>query len=83
MLAPAVTYLRVSTKEQATKGGHDEGFSIPAQRGANHAKADTLGASIVKEFVDAGGVGEESRPSRAAGDDRLRQGPQGRVLHRP
>lgn len=54
LLAPAVTYLRVSTKEQATKGGRDEGFSIPAQRAANHAKADTLGAAIVKEFVDAG-----------------------------
>ncbi|MFV0435159.1 MAG: recombinase family protein [Leucobacter sp.] len=53
-LALAVTYLRVSTKEQATKGGQDEGFSIPAQRAANHAKADTLGASIMKEFVDAG-----------------------------
>jgi site-specific DNA recombinase len=53
-LAPAITYLRVSTKEQATKGGQGEGFSIPAQRAANHAKADALGAEIVKEFVDAG-----------------------------
>ena len=25
----AVSYLRVSTKEQASKGGRDEGFSIP------------------------------------------------------
>ena len=31
----AVSYLRVSTKEQASKGGRDEGFSIPAQREAN------------------------------------------------
>src|SRR5690554_2430321 len=54
MLAPAVTYLRVSTKEQATKGGRDEGFSIPAQRAANHSKAESLGASLIKEFVDAG-----------------------------
>lgn len=53
-LAPAITYLRVSTKEQATKGGHDEGFSIPAQRAANYAKADSIGATVVKEFVDAG-----------------------------
>ncbi|WP_454295146.1 hypothetical protein [Salana multivorans] len=30
----AVSYLRVSTKEQASKGGRDEGFSIPAQREA-------------------------------------------------
>jgi hypothetical protein len=30
--ARAVTYLRVSTKEQAQKGGRNEGYSIPAQR---------------------------------------------------
>ena len=30
----AVIYLRVSTKEQAEKGGEKEGFSIPAQREA-------------------------------------------------
>ncbi len=50
----AVTYQRVSTKEQATKGGRDEGFSIPAQREANARKAEALGARIVAEFVDAG-----------------------------
>ena len=50
----AVTYQRVSTKEQASKGGHDEGFSIPAQREANTHKAASLGARIVAEFVDAG-----------------------------
>ncbi len=52
--ALAVTYLRVSTKEQAEKGGTDEGFSIPAQRDANHRKAESLGATIVEEFIDAG-----------------------------
>ena len=50
----AVTYQRVSTKEQATNGGRDEGFSIPAQREANRRKADTLDANVVAEFVDAG-----------------------------
>ncbi|WP_084674694.1 recombinase family protein [Bifidobacterium crudilactis] len=50
----AVIYLRVSTKEQAEKGGGEEGYSIPAQRNANLAKADQLGASVVQEFVDAG-----------------------------
>lgn len=50
----AVTYQRVSTKEQAAKGGRDEGFSIPAQREANGRKAGALGARIVAEFVDAG-----------------------------
>ena len=52
--ALAVTYLRVSTKEQATRGGRDEGFSIPAQREANTRKAESIGARIVAEFVDAG-----------------------------
>ena len=28
-MAAAVSYLRVSTREQAEKGGTDEGFSIP------------------------------------------------------
>ena len=50
----AVSYLRVSTREQAERGGTDEGFSIPAQRDANQRKADELGARIVHEFVDAG-----------------------------
>ncbi len=50
----AVSYLRVSTKEQAEKGGQAEGFSIPARREANQRKADQLGATIVEEFVDAG-----------------------------
>ena len=50
----AVSYLRVSTKEQASKGGRDEGFSIPAQREASLRKARDLNAIIVEEFVDAG-----------------------------
>jgi DNA invertase Pin-like site-specific DNA recombinase len=32
--ARAILYLRVSTKEQAERGGETEGFSIPAQRDA-------------------------------------------------
>lgn len=50
----AVAYARVSTADQATRGGQREGFSIPAQREAISAKAQTLGAAIVAEFVDAG-----------------------------
>ena len=50
----AVSYLRVSTKEQAERGGRDEGFSIPAQREANLRKARELDSIIVEEFVDAG-----------------------------
>ncbi len=52
--ALAVSYLRVSTKEQAEKGGTDEGFSIPAQHEANRRKAEQVGAVIVEEFTDAG-----------------------------
>lgn len=50
----AVSYLRVSTKRQAERGDEAEGFSIPAQRDANRKKAQSLGAFIVKEFVDRG-----------------------------
>ena len=53
-LKTAVTYLRVSTADQATRGGREEGFSIPAQREANTRKAASLDATIVEEFVDAG-----------------------------
>ena len=37
--AGAVLYLRVSTREQAKRGGETEGFSIPAQREACLQKA--------------------------------------------
>lgn len=50
----AVSYLRVSTREQAERAGQREGFSIPAQRQANRKTAHGLGAWVVKEFVDAG-----------------------------
>ncbi len=51
----AVSYLRVSTRGQAERGGgHDEGFSIPAQREANKRKALSMGAMVGKEFVDRG-----------------------------
>ena len=52
----AISYLRVSTRGQAERGGGeaDEGFSIPAQREANKKKAAALGAIVIKEFVDRG-----------------------------
>ncbi len=53
-LALAVSYLRVSTKEQAERDGDPEGYSIPAQREANRRKADSLGAVIAMEFIDRG-----------------------------
>ena len=57
----AVSYLRVSTKAQAKRGGREEGFSIPAQREANRKKAESLGAMIVKEFIDPGETGTTLR----------------------
>ena len=50
----AVSYIRVSTREQAERAGTEEGFSIPAQREANKKKAASMGALVVKEFVDRG-----------------------------
>jgi DNA invertase Pin-like site-specific DNA recombinase len=55
--ALAVSYLRVSTKEQAQRGGRDEGFSLPAQREANQRKAESLNAAIVEEFTEPGESG--------------------------
>ena len=52
--ARAVIYLRVSTRDQAKRGGEAEGFSIPAQREACLRQAQSLGAAVVAEFVDAG-----------------------------
>jgi site-specific DNA recombinase len=52
--APAVIYLRVSSKEQAEKGGEAEGFSIPAQREGCKRKAQSLEAAVVEEFVERG-----------------------------
>jgi site-specific DNA recombinase len=44
----AISYLRVSTHDQAERGGGaDEGFSIPAQREANKKKAASLGALLL------------------------------------
>src|SRR5579862_9642469 len=50
----AVLYLRVSTTEQARRGGEAEGFSIPVQRDTARARAEMLGAMVVEEFIDAG-----------------------------
>ena len=50
----AVSYIRVSTREQAQRSGSEEGFSLPAQREANKRKAQSMGALVVKEFADRG-----------------------------
>ena len=50
----AVSYLRVSTRDQAERDGEVDGYSIPAQREANKSKPMSLGAMVVKEFSDKG-----------------------------
>jgi site-specific DNA recombinase len=50
----ALVYLRVSTMDQAKRGGEAEGYSLPAQREACLAKAESLGAIVVGEYVDGG-----------------------------
>ena len=52
--APAVVYLRVSTKDQARRNGEPEGYSLPAQRGAVQRKAEGIEATIIEEFVEGG-----------------------------
>ena len=70
----AVSYLRVSTKEQAEKGGQAEGFSIPAQREANQWAAPFIrsGRSVSRRFRFDGCTAERTRPgvgSRAMSAD--------------
>lgn len=53
----AVSYVRVSTRQQTTTGGDPEGLSIPAQREACKRRAIELGALVVAEFVERGRSG--------------------------
>ena len=50
----AVSYARVSTKEQAERNGDPEGYSLPAQLDANRRKAAAINAMVVEEFVERG-----------------------------
>ena len=60
----AVIYLRVSTAQQANTDRDAEGFSIPAQREACLRKAESLGAEVIQEYVDAG---ESARTAQRPG----------------
>lgn len=53
----AVSYVRVSTLDQARRGSEPEGLSIPAQREANRRHALEMGALVVAEFVERGRSG--------------------------
>src|ERR1700677_388344 len=50
----AVLYLRVSTPSQVNTDYNPEGISIPAQREAGERKAGSLGAEVVREFIEPG-----------------------------
>lgn len=56
--ALAVSYLRVSTTEQARRGGRDEGYSLPDQRRAVERKAASMNSVIIEEFVEPGESGK-------------------------
>src|ERR1700692_2074714 len=60
----AVSYARVSTKEQAQRDGDPEGYSLPAQLEANRRKAESLNAAVIEEFVERGESAKsaETRP---------------------
>ncbi len=72
-LKRAVVYLRVSTARQAHKDGEEEGYSLPAQREACARKAESLGAVVVDEYIDAGASARSAdRPRLQALLTRLR-----------
>ncbi|WP_158609461.1 recombinase family protein [Kocuria soli] len=52
-----MSYVRVSTLDQARRGSEPEGLSIPAQREANRRRALDMGALVVAEFVERGRSG--------------------------
>ena len=63
----------MSTAKQAHRDGEPEGYSLPAQRSVCAVKADTLGAVIVEEYVDAGNSARSAdRPRLQDLLDRLR-----------
>ena len=69
----AVSYLRVSTRGQAERGGGaDEGFSIPAQREANKRKA-LYGSNGRQRICRPGRIRQIGRPSGTPEDAGVHQ----------
>ncbi len=69
----AVIYLRVSTSAQAETDRDEDGLSIKAQRDACLAKAQTLDAEVVEQYVDRGESARSAhRPALQALLERLR-----------
>src|SRR5271166_674420 len=58
--ATAVIYLRVSSTGQLT-GHNPEGYSIEAQREACERYAASLGARVVREYIEPGKTGTNTR----------------------
>ncbi len=52
--ATAVIYLRVSTTGQVNTAVNREGYSIPAQREICLRHAESLGATVIREYVEPG-----------------------------
>jgi len=62
--ATAVLYLRVSSAGQVNKGSDPEGYSIPGQREACAARARSLDADVLEEYVEYGVSGRSTnRPA--------------------
>jgi site-specific DNA recombinase len=60
----AVVYLRVSSAGQVNRGSDPEGYSIPGQREATKARAGSLQAELIGEFVEYGVSGRTThRPA--------------------
>jgi site-specific DNA recombinase len=71
----ALTYLRVSSTQQADKDYDAEGFSIPGQREACQREAEKLGAEVVEEYIDRGESAKTAkRPALKAMLERLKRG---------
>ncbi len=67
----AIFYLRVSTKAQVRTDYDPEGISLPAQRVACGAKAETLNADMVGEYVEPGASAHKNLERREAFRDMI------------
>lgn len=64
MSKKAIIYLRVSSAGQVNTAHDPEGYSIPGQREACQRYAATLGARVIREYVEPGKSGTSlSRPA--------------------
>ena len=79
----AITYLRVSTKEQAERGGRDEGSRSPPSARPTPARPRPSMRSSSPSSRTPGSWDVRVPASRAAEDARLRARAPRRLLHRP